>query len=104
VTVSESITLTLSAEQFEQLFEAVAERLREAVGPENQISMTWPEWMDVKTAARYIGTEVGAIRKLVERRKIAYSQEAPGCRVWIARRDLDAFMEANRIRPRGGGA
>jgi hypothetical protein len=64
----------------------------------------WPEWMDAKTAARYVGGQVGAVRKLVERRKISYSQEGPGCRVWIARRDLDAFMEANRIRPRGGGA
>ena len=48
--------------------------------------------LDAKTAAKFIGTEVGAIRKLVERRKISYNQEGPGCRVWIARRDLDAFM------------
>ncbi len=56
----------------------------------------WPEWMDVKTAARYLGCEVGAVRKLVERKKVPSHSEGRGCKVWLSRSELDTYMEANR--------
>jgi len=55
-----------------------------------------PEWMDVREASLYAGCTVGRMRKLIERRELAYSQEAPGCRIFVARRDLYEFMQSNR--------
>src|SRR5262249_18360033 len=55
-----------------------------------------PEYLDVKAAAAYSGMTVGRLRKLIERRKVAVSQEARGCRIFVARRDLDAWMEERR--------
>jgi excisionase family DNA binding protein len=57
----------------------------------------WPEWMDVKTAARYLGVEVGVVRKLYERGKLPHYQDGPGAKVWLRRSELDAYMEANCV-------
>ena len=56
----------------------------------------WPAWMSIETAARYLDSPVQRLRKLVARREIPYSQEAPGCRVFFARADLDQWMAARR--------
>ena len=75
--------------------EEVARQLAERGEPEAS-GIGWPEWLDVKTAARYLGCEVGAVRKLYERRKVPSYSEGRGCKVYLRRRDLDEFMEANR--------
>jgi hypothetical protein len=56
----------------------------------------WPEWMRLPTARRYIDVSEDALRKLVERGKVTYSQEGPGCALWFARRDLDELMAEQR--------
>jgi excisionase family DNA binding protein len=50
----------------------------------------------VKSAARYLGCEAGAVRKLYERRKVPHYQDGPGCKVYLRRRELDQYLEANR--------
>jgi excisionase family DNA binding protein len=57
---------------------------------------SWPEWMSVETAARYLDASPERLRKLVARREIPFHQEAPGCRVFFARRDLDDWMTSCR--------
>jgi excisionase family DNA binding protein len=63
-----------------------------------------PEWMNVNTAARYLDVSTERVRKLVARREIPFTQEAPGCRVFFSRSDLDAWMRSSAHPWRGGGA
>jgi excisionase family DNA binding protein len=88
VNLDEHFREMIAAEVERQLAEREESRFEDGRG--------WPEWMDVRTAAKYLGCEPGVVRKLVERRRVPYTQEGPGCKVWIARRDLDAYMEAGR--------
>jgi excisionase family DNA binding protein len=62
---------------------------------------SWPAWMSVDTAARYLDVSPERLRKLQARRAIPYHQEGTGCRVLFCRRDLDNWMgtfrhDANR--------
>jgi hypothetical protein len=41
------------------------------------------------------------IRKLIARREIPFHQEGVGCRVFLARRDLTAWMAASKHEARG---
>jgi hypothetical protein len=56
----------------------------------------WPEFMDVPTAAAYCTVPEGRIRKLLDHRTLPRIQEARGCRVLIARADLDALLASWR--------
>ena len=52
----------------------------------------WPGWMDVPTAAKYLGISVERVRKLVAHREIPFSQAGRGCRVFFERVELDRWM------------
>jgi excisionase family DNA binding protein len=64
----------------------------------------WPVWMNLKTAACYLDMSPERLRKLVARREIPFTQEAPGCRVFFSRSDLDAWMRASAQARREGHA
>jgi len=49
--------------------------------------------MNVATCARYLDVSPERVRKLVATRRIPYSQEAPGCRVFFRRSELDEWMQ-----------
>jgi excisionase family DNA binding protein len=51
-----------------------------------------PEYLDTKQAAARLGLTVPTLEKLKQRGHIPYTQEAPGQKVWYARRDLDAWQ------------
>jgi excisionase family DNA binding protein len=74
---------------------AIAAAIRDDATP-----ATWPVWMNVGTAATYLDVSSERIRKLISARTIPYSQEAPGCRVFLNRHDLDIWMRAQRHQPR----
>jgi excisionase family DNA binding protein len=95
VSLDEAVRQLVAAEVERQLAEREELRAEDGNG--------WPEWLDVKTAARYLGCEVGVVRKLYERRKVPHYQDGPGSKVWLRRSELDAYMRANRISPRGVG-
>ena len=59
----------------------------------------WPEHMGVETAGRYLDLSPEALRKLVLRRKVPFSQEGKGRRLSFERRALDAWMRDQRIEP-----
>jgi excisionase family DNA binding protein len=84
----------------EELVEAIAVRAAEIVVERLQVeSQAWPEWMGIETAARYLDCSVERLRKLQGRRQLPFHQEAPGCRVFFRRSDLDAAMAELRQRP-----
>lgn len=56
----------------------------------------WPEWMSVETAARYLDVSEERVRKLKDRRAIPYYQEGRGCRLFLRRSELDAWLDAQR--------
>lgn len=71
-------------------------------------SASWPDWLDVKTAARYLGCDVGAVRKVYERRRVAHYPGGPGCKVYLRRSELDAYASSgpslgSGSRTSGGG-
>ena len=85
----------VGVEEFENLAQRVGvleTRLAAAAEP-------WPEHMGIERAAAYLDMTPDALRKLVQRRKIAFSQEGPGCRLSFARADLDEYARRHRIDP-----
>jgi excisionase family DNA binding protein len=60
----------------------------------NEHDEGWPDWMGVETTARYLDVSPERVRKLIAARRIPYSQEAPGCRVFMRRSALDGWMES----------
>jgi excisionase family DNA binding protein len=87
-----------------ELVEEIAARVRDEVLAElKSDEPTWPEWMAVAQAARYIGASEERVRKLIGRRAIPYYSEGKGCRQFLRRRELDAWMETFRHAPTSGG-
>jgi hypothetical protein len=74
----------------------VEDRIAEALADLRRDSDRWPPYMDVPTAARYLGVAQERVRKLIARRAVAIVQEAPRHRVTLARDDLDALMRTWR--------
>jgi hypothetical protein len=82
------------------LAEAVAALVAEGVAAavaEMPRSEPWPEYMDVRTASRYLGVSEERVRKLQAAGKLDFCQEAPGHRVTYPRVALDALMAAWRV-------
>jgi excisionase family DNA binding protein len=96
--VAEPITIALPAEALDQIIEAVTERVLATLTARDDEQ--WPRWMNVETAARYIDASPQRIRKLVARREIPYSQQAPGCRVHFDRHAIDDWLTATATTPR----
>ena len=92
------LRLLIQGEQVSALAALVANLLR--AQPQPSGSESWPEWMNVDTAARYLDCTPERVRKLVARREIPYHQEAPGCRIFFRRPELDTWMAASRRGPR----
>jgi hypothetical protein len=87
-----------------EVVEAIAARASEIALArlDDRGAEAWPEWMRLPTAARYLDVSADALRNLVARRKVAYSQEGQGCAIWFRRGDLDEFLLRSRREPRGG--
>lgn len=97
--MSDGLTVEVPAAVIEQLVELIASRVLAVLG-ECEDGRRWPEWMSVETAAGYLDVSPERVRKLVARREIPFSQEAPGCRVFFRRADLDKWMGTLGIGPR----
>jgi excisionase family DNA binding protein len=97
--MSDTMTLSLPSETVAALAEAAAEIALARLREQNAGGCEWPEWMSVETAARYLDVPEERVRKLKERREIPYYQEAPGCRVFFRRSELDDWMSNFRRGP-----
>ena len=54
-------------------------------------------WLGAREAAAYLGMSVTALHKLTAARSIPFEQDAPGCKLWFQRSELDRWR-------RGGGS
>ena len=88
--------IELTDETLQQLVEEVVYRVRAELEPSEQRQ----EWLSVESAARHLDVSAERIRKLAAVRDLPYYQEAPGCRVFFRRSELDAWMIGTRIAPR----
>ena len=88
-----AISLQLSGEALAQLIEQISEHVLAKLAENGQQS-GWPEWMSVETAAAYLDVSAERVRKLQARSEIPYYQEAPNCRVFFRRQELDQWMRA----------
>ena len=50
-------------------------------------------WIDSREAARYVGLPLSSLWKLTAAREIPFQQEAPGCKCWFRRSELDQWRE-----------
>ncbi len=80
--------LTLSAEQFDALTAAVAERLVASQPPADD------GWMSTTAAADYLGCTPDRLHDLVARRALAHGRD--GRRLLFRRSDLDDYAQAGR--------
>src|SRR3954454_24800802 len=85
-----NITITLPSEIVEFVIEQVTEKVIERLAADRGASET--EYLSVKDAGVYLGCTEGRVRKLIERRRIPFTQDGPGCRVFLSRRELDSWM------------
>jgi hypothetical protein len=91
----QSVTVTVAINGIDvpmTLDDSALATIREAVTTSAQTVEQWPEWMSIQTAGRCLDMPVERIRKLVAARAIPYVQEAPGCRIFFSRTDLDSWM------------
>jgi excisionase family DNA binding protein len=90
--VTDPLAITLPPTLIEEIAERAASIVLDRLALQDR-ETRWPEWMDVRTAAEYLGCTPGRVRKLVERRQVPFSQVAPGCRIFLRGRDLDRWLE-----------
>jgi hypothetical protein len=77
----------------EAIAERVVARLDErglVPGADREAERGEDRWMDCATAARYLGTTAGALRKQVAAGAVPAHQDGPGCKLWFLRSELDA--------------
>jgi hypothetical protein len=54
-------------------------------------------WLDSAGAANYLGISKNALHKLTASRTITFEQEAPGCKCWFRRVELDAWRRGKQV-------
>jgi excisionase family DNA binding protein len=90
------LRLRLDNDQIREIARAVAEILRADLAP----ATNTPEYFTVADAADYLGITVGRLRKVIARREITIHQEGRGCRIVLARADLDGYLARLRVEVR----
>lgn len=90
--MSDGLTLRLDADALDAIAERAAAIVLGRLREERNDGASWPEWMSVETAARYLDASPERVRKLAARGELPFSQEAPGCRVFFRRSELDEAM------------
>ena len=90
-----------SRDTLASLVVTLIEQLREELGTgllaelhSDQQRATWPEWMSVDTAARYLDMPVEGIRKLIARGAITFAQEGPRMLHLLLPARLDDWMSS----------
>jgi excisionase family DNA binding protein len=91
--VSITITLTIGGQPLQaELDDDALTAIAHALTAKTEPAPDWPEWMDTRGAAKYLGCTVGRIQKLKARGLIRSHSEGKGYRVNFNRHELDADM------------
>jgi len=72
-----------------RLAELVADRVIERMATVTDAAAG--EWLDARAAADYLGIHRDTIRKLAAERAIPTHQDAPGCKLYFRRDELDEW-------------
>jgi excisionase family DNA binding protein len=54
------------------------------------------DWMDARAAADYLGVHRDTLRKLAAERAVPVHQDAPGCKLYFHRDELDDWRRTSR--------
>jgi excisionase family DNA binding protein len=54
------------------------------------------EWLDTRAAAEYLGVHRDTLRKLAAERSVPMHQDAPGCKLYFRRDELDEWRRSSR--------
>lgn len=96
------LSIAIPDELIELIAAAVTRRLLPTLH-QTDPGETWPEWMAIGTAARYLDVSPHRLRKQVTQRQIPYHQEDKGCRILFRRSDLDDWMSTFYVPARHPG-
>jgi hypothetical protein len=96
--------VTPSGELGRALVEAIDEpalrRLAERLAPYLSGGESEERWLDAQEAAGHLGLTVHALHKLTAAREIPFEQDAPGCKLWFERSELDRWRRGEGSAPR----
>ena len=79
----------------DRLADLLATRLAARIKTDDQTSA---EWLDAAGAAAHLGLTRDALHKLTAARAIPFEQDAPGCKLWFRRTDLDEWRRSGGVR------
>lgn len=83
-------------EALDRLADTLASRI---AGRSGQPGEPGPEgWLTTRAAADYLGMTPAALHKLTSAGAVPFEQEAPGCRCYFNRDELDRWQRAGRPR------
>ena len=82
----------------EELLGRLADLVVERLAARSQAQQSDPveEWLDTRRAADYLGVHRDTIRKLAAERTIPTHQDAPGCKLYFRRDELDEWRRSSR--------
>ncbi|HXW59443.1 MAG TPA: helix-turn-helix domain-containing protein [Solirubrobacteraceae bacterium] len=84
-----ALRILLDDETVERLAAGIAQRLGL---PASSISITDSDrWLSSREAAGHLGITLAALHRLTAARRVPFAQDAPGCRCWFRRSELDAW-------------
>ena len=75
-----------------RLADLVVERLERIADAREPVE----EWLDARAAAEYLGIHRDTLRKLAAERAVPVHQDAPGCKLYFRRDELDDWRRAGR--------
>jgi excisionase family DNA binding protein len=78
------LTLTLSEDQLAAIAEHIAAKLASRPIQDD-------EWLDSRAAAHYLGVHRDTLRRLAAEGRVNCQQDAPGCKLYFRRSDLDRW-------------
>jgi Helix-turn-helix domain len=78
------------------LLDALADRLAPRVAALLQETTDVDQWLDSGQAADYLAMTRNALHKLTSAREIPFEQEAPGCKLYLKRSELDRWRQGGR--------
>lgn len=93
------MTADLALALVESLDDDALDRLAERLAPRlaDRVGAVEDRWMGAKEAAEHLGVSLDGLHRLTAARRVPFEQDAPGCKLWFRRSELDAW------RASGGG-
>ncbi len=76
------------------LIDLLSDRIADRVAARLEPKPEHDFWLDLSDAAKYLGLHRDTLRKRAKAGLVPFRQDAPGCRLFFNRADLDAWRHA----------